>query len=120
MELNLWNELSNNMNTLKNEFDFLSTSKNSGAKQGSQQASKSDSKEYRQKRINHLFAKILKSIDDLQRIKREESQLEVAEKELAKVFSQLKRKFKKNALKLSSIQDDLEDTRDCYLMTNVY
>ena len=120
MELNLWNELSNNMNTLKNEFDFLSTSKTSGVKQSAPETSKKDSKAFRQKRINNLFTEILKGIGGLQRIKREESEQLAAEKSLTKVFRDLKRRFKKNALKLSSVQEDLEDTRDCYLMTNVY
>lgn len=117
MELNLWNQLSTNMNTLKNEFDFLSTSK---SVQNGQNVPKTDSKEFRQQRVNTLFAKILEAIDQLQNIKREESAKQSTDKELAKIFSQLKRSFKKNAKTLSSIQEDLEDNRDCYLMTNVY
>jgi ribosome-binding ATPase YchF (GTP1/OBG family) len=117
MELNLWNQLSNNMNTLKNEFDLISTTR---GKFTANSSAKTDSKEFRKKRINNIFQEVLSAIEQLQGIKRGELEQEKAEKELVKIFRQLKRKFKKNAVKLSNIQEDLEDNRECYLMTNVY
>lgn len=116
MELNLWNKLSTDMNTLKNEFDLITTTK---GKFTSNSSAKSDSKEYRHKRINKIFKEVLAIIEQLQDIKRSGEENENTEKELLKVFRELKRRFKKNAIALSNIQEELEDNRECYLMTNL-
>ena len=118
MELNLWNKLSNNINILKNEFDLICSSKQ-GQTVTQSTLKTNDSNEYRQKRINEIFEQILEGIEELQGIKRSESDQEKADKELVNIFNQLKRTYKKNAEFLHNVQQDLDEIREGYLIQDL-